>query len=330
MIIFRTNAGQEGLGHLSRVFSLYKQLNERIKQPEFLFIVNEEAKPYLLNKDIEEDRIKISKHYDMKDLVFICEKNPKLLVIDTYKADSQYIKKLRQNDIKIALFIDTMEYEDIKVDYLINGNIYADSTAYKTLLKERKIKYSRGLLGIEYIILNPSIKKEKDSSKRKKTITITTGGADPKDLMPVLIQKINIKSCKRNIIVGPFFTEKQKKKIELLKRERDTLFYAPKTLNKIITTSDIVISSAGSTVYEILFHKKTFALFQMGEDQRMIVDYFKEQGIIILTPEFDDKKKDINLDKLLQETYQNNCRLYGSKVNGKGSKKIAEILIKEI
>lgn len=293
-------------------------------------MVNTKAKPYLLERNVQEDKIVISEHYKIEEIEQIKNRDPALVVMDTYKASNDYINNLYRCGIKLALFIDTLEYKDIEVDFLINGNIYADGVEYKEELQRNNIHYKQGIFGTENLILNSSIKKIMNPSAYEKQITLTTGGADPSDFMDFLMKKVTIKNHIRNIIVGPFFTEKQIKNIEAIKRKDDKIYHAPKTLNSIIAASDIVISSAGSTVYEILFHKKTFALFQTGDDQRMIVDYFRKKRIAIFEPEFDDNSVDCIIDRLTQQSYINQCKMYGDKITTKGSNRVAEILMKGI
>jgi len=330
MIFFRTNAGQEGLGHVNRIYSLYKEMKMIKSDFLYLFLVNSIAEKYLIEKGISKKNIMIFENYSLNEIKFLKEEKNKLFILDTYKANRDYINKANEEGIKTALFIDTLEYVDIHVDILINGNIYADSETYKNEIRRNKISFNKGFLGTDFLIINPTISHIKKTSNTQKQITITTGGSDPNNFMPLLMKVVQkSEKYKRNIIIGPFFSPHQIKNIESLQEESDEFFYAPKSLNHIIARSDLIISSAGSTVYEILYYKKPFALFQAGNDQRMIIDYFKRKGIAIINLENADNHLDIQTHLLLDPEYTAICKSI-KKITKKSTNNLAKNLLKEI
>jgi spore coat polysaccharide biosynthesis predicted glycosyltransferase SpsG len=327
-ILFRTNAGQEGLGHLNRVYSLYIALNEIINF-DYRFIVNKEAKKRLLMWNVNEKYIRSSDNYNSQDVELISAYNPDIVVVDTYKSNNQYFNYLKENCSAVVVMFDDNNslYSNMTVDVLINGNVYANELNY-----EGNINYDQGLFGPQYLVMNPDFWSiDKMQSQEAEGILVTCGGADPKNLMIDLINKLDNIDVTKKIVVGPYFTAKQvdKIKIKIANKNKFKLVMQPVGLKKYIEKSNVILTAAGSTVYETLTLNKRPITYIMEDDQVKIANSFAEKGVINLGWQENIEKNNISkaIKKSNNKTYKNQLRKLYNSFDGGGAHRVAKKIL---
>ncbi|GAB6100051.1 UDP-2,4-diacetamido-2,4,6-trideoxy-beta-L-altropyranose hydrolase [Halanaerocella petrolearia] len=327
-ILFRTNAGREGLGHLNRIYSLYRALNEIINY-DYKFIVNNEAKKRLLMWNINQKNIRLSDNYNNQDVELISSYNPDIVVVDTYKSNNQYFNYLKENCSAVVVMFDDNSnlYSDITVDVLINGNVYADNLNY-----EKNINYKQGLFGPPYLVMNPQFwPVDKSQSKDDDGILVTCGGADPKNLMIDFINKLDNINLTKKIVVGPYFTAKQIDKIKnkISNKDKFKLIMQPVGLKKHIEKSALILTAAGSTVYETLTLNKRPIIYIMEDDQVKIANSFAEKGVINLGWQKNIKENNIfkAIKKANGKTYKNKLQQLYNCFDGSGARRVAKKIL---
>ncbi len=281
-ILFRTNAGKEGLGHINRVYSLFKALDNTIDF-DYKFFINKESSDWLLKKDIKNQSIIISEKYNRNNIEKIRSYSPDIIVVDTYKANNKYFQYLKENTkATLVIFDDNNDlYSNIEVDILINGNIFAEEINYK-----ESINFNKGLFGPQYLVMNPDFwnNKDKQDIEKGEGILVTCGGADPKNIMLDLIEKLNKINLTKKIVIGPYFSNEQVNQIETRIDDLDNfkIINSPDGLKSKIQRAKIVFTAAGSTVYESLTLNKIPILYIMERDQIKIAESFKKRGLVNL------------------------------------------------
>ena len=334
-IIFRTNGGKNiGLGHVYRCISLAQAMKESKKDIEIVFVSNIETKEI-----IEENQFEFisSNSFDQNDLFEIKKLKPDLIVFDSYLADNQYLRRLK-NISRFVVFDDNNDIYDSSIpDLIINGNLHA--------LKLNYINKEKHLLGPKYLVMKKEYWKNqfenashslKNNRKNSTTLMITTGGTDSNKVMIRLIKVLKDFDMKKKVIIGPLYEDKY---IEDIKNEiSDNLFfeliYKPKSLKKYIESSDYVLTAAGSTVYEVLTLKKIPIIYTLAENQKLIAKELENYGIINLGSfnniDYCNLKnliKEIVLDKKISS---NSLESLFDMFDGQGARRIAKKLIGEI
>lgn len=324
-IAFRTNAGKEGLGHLNRIYSLYFALNKQIKIKEF-FLVNNFARDRLLKLNAPSSNIKLSEKYDFNDIKILKSFSPDIIVIDTYKASREYLLSIKKElSTLLVLFDDNILFSDVKVDIMINGNIYAQNLDYNG-----KIKYKKALLGLKYLIMNLefwNIKKE--IPRQVSNMLVTCGGADPKNIMPKLVDWLKNENIYKNIVIGPYFKDKE---IELIKKKIDDKFkiiWKPDSLKKFIEESDLVLTTSGSTIYEVLSLNRIPIIFIISEDQVLAAEELEKKGVVNLGwyNELSERLVKIGINKAKDENYRQSLSKIYSLIDGQGALRVASEII---
>jgi spore coat polysaccharide biosynthesis predicted glycosyltransferase SpsG len=289
MILFRTNGGKDsGLGHIMRCLSLAKALLTRWPDKKVVFRANEEMRPLVIENGYE---FQSSQQYDKQDAEIIKRQNLKIVIFDSYLADTDYLRTIKQNTVLVQFDDNNDIYIPLVADILINGNIHAPSLNYKMDFATNYVgaedfpptEQIKLLLGPKYLIMREEY--QNDSEEKQGTgILITTGGSDFLNLMPEFITALKDTVYFKKIIIGPAYTEEQIKNIEKMTEGNKTfkLIYKPKSLKEHIQGSEIIITAAGSTVYEVLRLKKIPLIYTLADNQKKIEAALKQRQVFSL------------------------------------------------
>lgn len=268
--LFRTNWGENiGMGHLYRTLSLAKAIKICKPACKILFDVNTNSE---LLKEFE---VILHKDFGDRDLNDIKSIKPDMIVFDSYLANLDYLKQLRDIS-KLVVFDDNNDiYSEIPANILINGNLHAKELKYESSFKDTKF-----LLGPKYLVMNPEywqLKKIKDSDEG--SILITTGGADFNKVMPKFIESLKSLNMKKRIIIGPAYENDEVTRIEKIVDNSFELIYKPCSLKQYVENSSIVMTAAGSTIYEILALKKVPIIYTLADNQLKVEEALKKFGV---------------------------------------------------
>lgn len=316
-IIIRTlGGGRIGYGHFFRCLSLYKALCKVNPSLKIKFIINDnlvelanrEKLNYIISNQLDNDR------------QVICDLDSDLFILDTYLADNDYIKMIKPKT-DIMLIDDNNDiYDSTLVDIIYNGNIHASNLDY--LYKQGQLR----LIGTQYLIMKQEYWEDGNCSRDKKGILITTGGTDSYGISKGIMDNLKDLDESIKIILGPGNTKEYNLQLEKEKRDNIELIYSPYSLKDYINESRIVITAAGSTIYEILSQNTIPIIFSLADNQDLIVEELKRKGIVYLGkyPKINylEIKKNICNNKIAYDRVD----LFNL-VDGKGALRVAEHIL---
>ncbi len=229
-----------GMGHVYRALTLAHEITDH----RITFLCTKESE--LAVKQIaERDYETILQNGQLADEVLLT--NPDLVVNDILNTDEHYIKDLKRNGIKVVNF------EDIGP-----GAVCAD-IVINALYNEDDCLPGHFLCGYKYFCLRDEFLNVQKSHFRKKVknLLITFGGTDPNNYTIITLSAI-IDICKeRNIkifiVTGPGYLHKKDLEQYLNNMGYSNYEYIHKTgiMSAIMEQSDIAISSAGRTIFEL-------------------------------------------------------------------------------
>lgn len=309
-----------GVGHLFRSQILAKSL-KNYGWTNFLFGPNitqkKNTKEKLFKKIIylkSIDKKKILKELN-KNIFKIIEKNKiNLIIIDSYFIENKFQKKIRDKlIIKINNKKTNNKYCDLILDYSFNFKTFENNSKY--------------LIGPKYCLLENKITKKKLDKNKK--VLITFGGSN------LLIQvKKTIEVL--NKILPDYKVYVSTPSLDFYKILRNNLIDV-----KIILSSDLskllnsykfkfIISSAGHSLYELIFNNYPSVFVGMFENQYKNIDYLKKKnGAKVLLYKKDSFKKEMGT---FLKQYKKNNKFFNinkkisAKINFYGSEEIAKIL----
>ena len=334
-IIFKVEGGTSiGLGHIVRCCSLARKFRSIGCKVFFLskFI---ESVDWLKGEEFEvivlDDRLLFVEEIEKISKV-VQEYKCELLIIDSYEVTNEYLEKIRRVTKKLA-YIDDLNNMVYSVDILINGNINAQNLKYKKNSTDELM-----LLGPKFNLIREEFREvpERGIRREVEAIMITTGGTDPYDINGKIVNIISkskeLSKVKINIIVGKAFYNISSLR-GLAKTNKNIILHENvEQMSEIMLTSDIAISSGGSTLYELCACGTPTLSFIMAENQISIVEMMDKSGYVESLGWYDTVTSDILLQRLNNLCHDYSKRVLLSKkmqtlVDGKGTERVVECVM---
>lgn len=316
-----------GYGHITRCLSLYQAFEEKNIIPTFFVNGDEHAEVFL--KGTNHKFIDWLRHPAKLSSEII---NSDIVIIDSYHAGKEIYEMLSKLS-KQALFLD----DYIRLDYpkgtVLNGTINSEKFKYN---KNSDCDY---LLGVKFI---PIRKDFWDASTRKinkdiSSILITYGGQDIRNFsIPTLTAlQDNFGNFKFNIVIGGGMLKKSY--FDKYKNDKCEFHYSIDAckMKELMLESDIAISAAGQTLYELAVTGTPTISIAVAENQKANIQQWKKSGFLIDSIFHTDAnylKKIVNqINSMKSITVRKKLSANGkSNVDGQGSRRVIEYLLKKI
>lgn len=267
-----------GMGHVMRCMSVAMALRQLGKEVYFVtacqeciaVIQKEGFEVFLLSTGYQEMEA------ELPELLKIVEdKKIKLVLVDSYQATKQYFQELHK---QIAVvYLDDMG-NSFAADCVINYNIYGPQMRYEQNLQQ--------VLGASYVPLRKEFMEEQgyQLTSTVKNILITTGGSDPcfaaKGFTDVFLQSkiVSEQEIVLHVVSGPFnqFAEELKKQYQ--GNSKVCIHENVTNMKELMQTCDVIVTSAGSTIYEVCALGIPMICFYFVENQKR-----NAEGIAMLT-----------------------------------------------
>ena len=243
-VFILTEGGENiGFGHITRCISLYQAFLEKGIAPEFIVNGDKNILDFISDK-----RYRIFNWIKEKEYLFNYIKNADIVIIDSYLAEKDIYDRISEL-VKIQVYIDDSKRLNYPKGIVVNGAVGAEELDYP---KNNATTY---LLGKKYTPLRKEFwdVPEKEIKKEVASVMVTFGGNDMHDMTPKVLKLLieQFPELKKYVVIGKSF--KNIKEIEKLKDNMTNLFYYPnaETMKNIMLESDIAISAAGQTTYEL-------------------------------------------------------------------------------
>ncbi len=290
-IIFRADSSSIiGTGHIMRDLVLAS----KYKNAEIIF-ASQELDGNINNKIKEAGyKLLILQSNELSEFITVVkEYKADLVVIDSYKIDFKYEEMLKEKtDVQILAFDDT--YEKHHCDIVLNHNLSADKTRYKSLVPptcEVRSGSKYTLLRDEFLQNFP----EKEESKYI-NVLIAMGGVDSRELN---IKILDVLETFDNIKID-IITTTANKNLNTLKNyvansKNITLNINTTEVAKLMHKSDFAIVTPSVTVNEAYFMKLPFIAIKTEENQDDVYNYLQKNNFSVL-----DKFDEIVLHKKIE------------------------------
>lgn len=228
-----------GMGHIYHSLALAHEITDH----EVIFVCDEQYK-IAVDKIASMDYKVISTSDTLNTILKL---NPNMVINDVLNTDENYMRILRESNIKVVNFED-----------LGGGSKYAD-LVFNELYDEPQIEGEQYFWGYEYLALRDEFYEAKphEMVEEIREILVTFGGTDQNNLtlmaLQAILDKCQEKNIKINIVCGGAYKFK-----DILEDFLDKCIYknieitfASGVISKIMEKSGLAISSNGRTVYEL-------------------------------------------------------------------------------
>ncbi|TNC94033.1 MAG: Polysaccharide biosynthesis protein, predicted glycosyltransferase [Stygiobacter sp.] len=251
-----------GLGHAIRCCSLAVALGQQGMTPIMLNAAGNHLRPLLRQYGLKECECGPS---PASVAAAAHQSGARLLVADSYRLDRQDLAVQAQG-LKLAWFDDTAERAMV-AHIIINGAPAALDLPYD--LPPGTI----GLLGPDYQVVRPGMKFRQRQGPVKRFL-VTYGGADPRQIGPVLAAVLP-RDLACDFVVGPFSP------IPVNLPGWATLHKAPENMPELMDGADLAISAGGQTLYELAAAALPTIAIGIGPDQGPNLRSLERAGALV-------------------------------------------------
>ncbi|MBS4025586.1 MAG: UDP-2,4-diacetamido-2,4,6-trideoxy-beta-L-altropyranose hydrolase [Clostridia bacterium] len=322
VLIFTEGGNQLGLGHISRCSSLYDELASRGIEVEF--IING------LPHEIDINNYKNVKIFNWLSADFLYQhiKKTDYCIVDSYLAGEDFYQVISAKARK-CLFID--DFARIKYPKGIIANPSLSTENVKYPIRDENCY----LLGSQYIIIrNPFINVKRATVNTKvKEVLITLGGSDLRNITPAILNQLcsSYPELIFHVVIG-----KANNNLRGINKNKLQNIYVYHNVNaaemrNIMLKSDLAITAAGQTIYELLATQTPFIPIKVAENQSNNIAGLKELSLVETVLEHDDVlltvKVEREFEKLMDVAIRNQlvCK-YKKIVDGLGTNRIINFL----
>ena len=271
MIYIRTDANQEvASGHVMRCLTIAEKLISY--EEDVCFITSDHESDILLETFVGKhivlntDYKNLEDEISLYDAVLSFEKRKDIMLVDSYFATADYLRKLKEKFI-VAYFDD--EHKAIyDVDILINYNLYYTLYDY-----EKEYPFNcKLLLGGNYVPLRDQFKGIDRPSilKKRSDVLIIVGGADKFHIIKYILENGNkylTNDYQYHFIVGKYNTDKNDI-YKLSKNIKNVYIYDyVKEIADLMSRCDIAISAASTFLYEACACSLPTVYFSVADNQ---------------------------------------------------------------
>ena len=268
-----------GMGHVMRCMSVAMALRQLNK--EVYFVTACEECISVIRKEGFEVFLLSTNYHEMESelpelLRIVKEKNIKLVLVDSYQVTQHYFHELHKH-IAVAYLDDLGNSFD--ADGVINYNIYGPQMRYEQQLQQ--------VLGASYVPLRKEFAGEQGCqqvSPSVRHVLITTGGSDAcfaaKGFTDTFLQSkvATEQGIVIHVVSGPFNQFKDELKSLYQGNPRVCIHENVTNMKALMQTCDVILTSAGSTIYEVCALGIPMICFYFVENQKR-----NAEGIAALT-----------------------------------------------
>ena len=272
---------ESGFGHLRRCLILSKQLQKKKYSIQFAIDNNKNAKKLLKQHGFSyfqfKNDVDLKKEYATLRKI-IKKKNFDIIILDA-RERNESLSKFLINDSIFSIVIDDAWCRYAYANLIFNPTISKEFHKYIKTKNNNKIFH-----GVKYFITDENFSKSKkklNSIKKKNryNITISMGGSDYDGLTYFLTNALlDLKNINIKLIIGPYFSNYKKLNTLLNKNKNIQIINTPKNIWNIFLKSDVVISNAGSTLYELSIQKIPTIYIATEKHQANYAKEFESKG----------------------------------------------------
>jgi len=338
---FRLNSDEKmGLGHLMRCLRLARVLKSKghtcifcLDKKTFLHVIKSEFK--IINLYKKNQKFK-DENADAKLFLKLTKASNEFIVVDDYRLNYLWQKKTSKEKNKIIV-LDDFENKSNYCDYYINSkpNFIEKKNFSNNILKKKSTTI---LLGPRYSMIY--CKSKRITKKNIFSIGFYLGGSGNFDkiykILKDLIIKQKITKQKIQLIIIPGIYSKGLEKIKNISKKNDIIKVLNPSLdlNRVLSSLDLLVSTAGTIIYESAYHKIPTLIFEVSKNQDNKIKFMEMIGhyFVLSANDLTYSKKISDLIYLMYEKNDKIKKLQNTKkinIDNNGALRIVESIFQK-
>ena len=320
---FTEGSHKMGMGHITRCQALGQAFEERRYKPEYFIRGNLDFDHFDFSFDVEN----IEWLHNI-DPILSKLKDHSITIIDSYHAPSEIYQKIRSKSFVSVYFDDTarISYPD---GILVNGAALSSATVYvnsglKLLLGTKYQPVRKVFWDLPEKIINPEIE----------DILIMFGGTDIRNMTPKIVTMLEQLDhrYKKHVIIGPG-TKKGISNLININKENTVLYFSPSPyqLRDLMLQSDIAISGAGQSLFELARTGTPTLAIEIVDNQSGIISYLENEGCLVNLHHWDSLDYNSFSKAMSQFSPVEKRKIMSSRgrkvIDGQGPRRIVDFII---
>ncbi len=287
MIYIRTDSNPYiGMGHIMRCLSVADSLTAAGQ--DVTFILSDESADFLVRERGYKTSILRTDYTKMEEEIeFWPPEQPDFIIVDSYFVTRNYLSDLKKRigENGRLVYIDDLTAFPYPADILINYNAYGANTDYEDLYKNSDVHMPRLLLGSVYVPLRTMFRGIPKKKQRRvvKEVLFSTGGADGQHLSLRFLRYLQSdpSSFHFHILVGNMNIDKEE--IGKLAANMDSVMLHENVadMRGLITSMDLAVCAAGSTLYEICACGVPLITYILADNQILGAEAFEGASLAV-------------------------------------------------
>jgi UDP-2,4-diacetamido-2,4,6-trideoxy-beta-L-altropyranose hydrolase len=289
---FRVDAGDTiGTGHVMEIISLITQLKEDIDfEPVVLTTNNDFAVSKFREVGINTIVIistSISEETELQEVIDILSQyRVSHLVIDLINRSEAYYEHLYKRLKSTCVILDNNEHKQLPATFVVNFSVTQDPNWYKTATAYK----TRYLIGPQYFFWDKAIQGIQKHHLRPEvdTVLVNQGGSDPFGLTGKILRAVDQENLPQKflVVLGGHVQEGHRMELEKTSRhlKNKSVFFdnlPRRTLYSLMEASDMAISAAGNTLYELLYIGVPTMVISHHQMHDEVAKAFARQGAVM-------------------------------------------------
>lgn len=217
---------------------------------------------------------------------------PSALFVDSYYVTASYLSALQEACRHIScklVYIDDILSFPYPCDILLNYNIYGPDKeqAYKSMYQAAKARLPRFLLGPSYAPLRGEFQNLPERTVRPEArhVLVSTGGSDPEHIARNLAayaisHPSSLKQLKFHFIIGAMNGDLEQIRQITASSPNIFLHVNVNNMGELMRQSDLAVSAAGSTLYELCATQTPTITYVLADNQTPGAKSFERHGIL--------------------------------------------------
>lgn len=326
-----------GMGHIMRCLSIADSLQAREMDVTFV-LAGEDAMPLVKERGFKA-KVLGTDYANLEDEISIWSpEKGSTVIVDSYYVTKDYLRSFQSKlgeDGKL-IFIDDLGKFAYPVDMLINYNAFCKYIDYESLYRNADLPVPKMVMGVEYTPLRQMFRNipKRVQNRDVKNVLISTGGSDMLHIALKLVEYL--KSIEADyvfhILLGRMNSDGEK-----IKKNADQNIVVHENVSdmrSLISSCDIAVSAAGSTVYEISACGVPMITYVVADNQILGAKAMVDLGLAVDCGDFRAEKSPgaaiVNAVKDLASDYKKRVHM-GDRmqqlIDGMGADRLSETIV---
>ncbi len=286
MVLIRADANiAVGMGHVMRCLSIADAFSNL--GHDVCFILADDEVSFLIQ---ERGYERIVLHSDYQSMESELQYWPSLegadyIIVDSYYVTASYLRSLREKTRCVGgklVYIDDVCQFPYPVDILVDYNVYAAPATYEELY--RGLEKPQFILGPAYAPLRSMFRgiPKRTQPESVHNILVSTGGSDELHLARSTIRYLlqsHLDERRYHFLLGAMNTDKEEIKQFSADKDYLVLHENVSDMKSLIVGMDLVVSAAGSTLYEICACGVPLITYSIADNQILGAESFERLGL---------------------------------------------------